>query len=425
MAKGIETREVLMSSKLKPLLLWSLFGVVVLFTLVQVALFWRTDAAQQGPLVLVTHAVYSSVPIAFVSVGGLIVSRQWRNVIGWLAVFLAILLTIESYETLFLANFSAPPQDPSPIFYLAAWYTGIGWALNSTIIFFIVLFFPTGRTLTRRWRWVAAFGLGIVVYNIIMSSFGSGWESFEANWFLANPLFLLPEPTLPGTEILLLELPQPFLPMIFAFLCALSLILRYRRAGIVERKQIKWLLYASGLFVLILPLSGLGYLLQNSGTDLTNLLFVFGVLAFPLAIGIAILRYNLFDIDLIIRKTLIYAILTALLALVYFGAIILLQSIFESVSGQQPAIGIVISTLVIAGLFAPLRRRVQDFIDRRFYRRRYDAEKTLAEFGQFVRDETDMEALTAELLRVTEETMQPEQATLWLNLTIDEQDRSA
>jgi hypothetical protein len=144
------------------------------------------------------------------------------------------------------------------------------------------------------------------------------------------------------------------------------------------------------------------------------------VLVFPLSIANAILRHNLWDINVIIRKTLIYTVMTILLAMVYFGVVILLQSIFVAVSGQQSAISIVVSTLVIATLFAPLRRRVQDFIDRRFYRRRYDAEKTLIDFSQFVRDETDMEALTAELLRVTEETMQPEQVSIWLKQRINE-----
>jgi hypothetical protein len=182
---------------------------------------------------------------------------------------------------------------------------------------------------------------------------------------------------------------------------------------VVKREQIKWLLFAAGLFVVVyVP----GLVLSPEGTVdvISNLLLPLGLIGFPIAITIAILRHNLWDINVIIRKTAVYTVLTALLALVYFGVIIVLQSTFEAVSGEQSAISIVISTLVIAALFAPLRRRVQDFIDRRFYRRRYDAEQTLAAFSQFVRDETDMEALMAELLRVTGETMQPKQLSVWL-----------
>jgi hypothetical protein len=191
-----------------------------------------------------------------------------------------------------------------------------------------------------------------------------------------------------------------------------AVVVRFLRSRGIERMQMKWLVYTA--IVGFIPL-----FILPSDSPVQQLTFRLMPVALAAAITIAILRYQLFDIDVIIRKTVIYAVLTVLLALVYFGVVILLQSIFEAVSGEQSAISIVISTLIIAALFAPLRRRVQDFIDRRFYRRRYDAEKTLAAFAEFVRDETEMEALTAELLRVTEETMQPEQATLWLNLTPD------
>jgi hypothetical protein len=138
------------------------------------------------------------------------------------------------------------------------------------------------------------------------------------------------------------------------------------------------------------------------------------MLTIPAAIAIAILRYRLYDIDIIIRKTLVYAVLTGFLALVYFGTVILLQSVVGQATDEQSPLIIVFSTLVIAALFAPLRQRIQAIIDRRFFRKKYDAQQVLAQFAQTARDETDMEALQAELLRVIQETMQPEKIGLWI-----------
>jgi hypothetical protein len=142
--------------------------------------------------------------------------------------------------------------------------------------------------------------------------------------------------------------------------------------------------------------------------------FNLAVMAIPAAIAIAILRYRLYDIDVIIRKTLLYGALTGLLALVYFGSVVLLQGLFEALTGQSSPIVIVISTLLIAALFIPLRRRLQRAIDRRFFRQKYDAQQVLAQFAKTARDEVELEALTAELARVTRETVQPESLTIWL-----------
>jgi hypothetical protein len=134
----------------------------------------------------------------------------------------------------------------------------------------------------------------------------------------------------------------------------------------------------------------------------------------PIALAISILRYRLWDIDILIRKTLVYSVLTGLLALTYFGSVVILQGLFTAVTGQQSAVVVVLSTLAIAALFNPLRNRVQDFIDRRFYRKKYDAAKVIAEFAATCRDETDLDKLTARLVEVVDETMQPESVGLWL-----------
>jgi hypothetical protein len=201
-------------------------------------------------------------------------------------------------------------------------------------------------------------------------------------------------------------------------------IYRYLRdSDPIERQQTKWILFG----VLSFVLSVIGWVIvfaravdipDGEPRLLANVVGGFSglltITALPVAITMAILRYKLWDIDLIIRRTLVYAVLTGLLALVYVGLVLLLQSAFNLVSDQQSPVVIVISTLVIAALFAPLRQRVQAFIDRRFFRRKYDAERVLAQFAQTARDETDLDRLTSELVRVVQETMQPAHVSVWL-----------
>jgi len=197
-------------------------------------------------------------------------------------------------------------------------------------------------------------------------------------------------------------------------LSALSLVFRYRRAGGVERQQIKWFAFAGVLFGGSLVFSGfLGEDLPGAWDAL------FETVTFaPLyvAVGVAILRYRLYEIDTLINRTLVYGSLTALLALVYFGGVATTQATFRVLTGQeqQPQLAIVVSTLVIAALFNPLRRRIQSFIDRSFFRRKYDAAKTLEAFSARLRDETNLEQLTDELLAVLQDTIQPTHASVWL-----------
>ena len=181
----------------------------------------------------------------------------------------------------------------------------------------------------------------------------------------------------------------------------------------VAQAQLKWV--ALGITSFLIPGVG-GWFLGFFGlrSELIGLIGVIGWFLMPICLAIAILRYRLFDIDIIIRRTLVYSILTFLLALVYFGGVVVLQQLLQPFIGQHSDLAIVASTLAIAALFTSLRRRIQDAIDRRFYRRKYDAAKTLAAFSATVRDETDLDNLTGELLAVVQETMQPEGVSIWL-----------
>jgi hypothetical protein len=212
--------------------------------------------------------------------------------------------------------------------------------------------------------------------------------------------------------------PALFLAMVLALLAAVvAAMVRFRRSRGVERQQMKWFVLAvactalgavSGfVFSIVLPVSGWP----------ASIVYGLEVLAFssgPIAIGIAILRYRLFDIDVIVRRTLVYATLTVTLALVYFASVVLLQRFFRALSGQESDLAVVASTLALAALFTPLRGRIQAAIDRRFYRGKYDAERTLLAFSAWLRDETNLDQLTREMLAVVEQTMQPAHVSLWL-----------
>ncbi len=203
-------------------------------------------------------------------------------------------------------------------------------------------------------------------------------------------------------------------------LAVVSPALRYRKGSHLERQQIKWLALFGGLLgigtvlgFVVYPLLTGGQMFSPEGSVFSLIFFSSASLFPPLIIGLAVLRYHLWDIDIIIRRTLVYSLLTVLLAMVYFGGVTLLQSLFISATGQQSPAAVVISTLAIAALFNPFRRRIQDFIDRRFYRRKYDAEKALAQFAVVARGETNLDALTSTLVALVGETVQPRQITIW------------
>ncbi|RIK21729.1 MAG: hypothetical protein DCC52_14040 [Chloroflexi bacterium] len=293
-----------------------------------------------------------------------------------------------------------------PSFYVVSFNLNnlLAWPL---LIAFCAVF-PDGRFVPRWTRFLAAFGLVITI----------SWGIFPEQF--SNPQ---------GAMVLALI---AFLLILFGG-SFLAQIKRYRHYSTpMQRQQTKWLLYGLALIVLgtlliptifrlILPLAGFTgpstTVLSDLVSNTVNTLFVL----LPLSVGIAILRYRLWDIDILIRKTLTYALVVALLAIVYFGSVILLQQIFANVTGLgSNEIITVISTLAIAALFVPLRNRIQEFIDRRFYRKKYDAQQVLQKFAETVRDETDLEKLTAELVNVVQETMQPTSVSVWLKRTTED-----
>jgi len=199
-------------------------------------------------------------------------------------------------------------------------------------------------------------------------------------------------------------------------LCSVaSLVVRFRRSSGEERQQMKWLTYAAAatFAMLLLGFSLPAYWAWYRAVESLSNLVLAGL---PVAVGIAILKYRLYEIDVIINRTLVYGSLTVMLALIYFGGVAATQAIFRALTGQkeQPQIAIVVSTLLIAALFTPLRHRIQSFIDRRFYRSKYDARKTLEAFSAKLRDETNLDALSDDLQSVVRETMQPAHVSLWL-----------
>ena len=371
---------------------------------------------QVAPLYEVTSVAITP---TFATLGALIVSRRPGNVIGW--IFLAsgllggVLMFFGQYATVALA-----PQGPAlPGAALAAWLATLAQNSFSVSILFLVLLFPDGRLPSRRWRPLArVMGTFIAVCLAIVALSPGPLAEFPS---ASNPF---------GVEVATLPGPVSAAGQLGVMACVvaalLSMVVRFYRSRGEERLQLKWFTYAATVGVAT-PLL-LGALAPTAFEVLGRLVWTLGFLGIPVSAAVAILKYRLYDIDRIINRTLVYAALTAVLALVYVGSVFSLQYLFRALTGETSRLVIVASTLAIAALFSPLRRRTQDMVDRRFYRRKYDARKTLVAFGARLRDETDLKQLDLGLLEVVRETVQPASASLWLrparkDLATEERDR--
>lgn len=338
--------------------------------------------------------------VLIVWVGAVIVAARPGNRVGLLMVLGGIAAAAQPffYEWALLAL--ARPGLPGET--LAAWLGSWLWFPAVVMMPMLLLIFPTGCPLPR-WRWVMWFAVALAVVGMTAGTIPIWGLPTEV---LTDPVSYVPE------YFLLDSVVAPLMSLVLMPLALISLVVRYRRAGTLERSQIKWLAWAMGISLSLLVASNLSpALLQPLGLAAT-----LSISLVPIAIAFAILRYRLYDIDRIVNRTLVYGALTVMLVAVYVGGVAGLQYLFRTLTGQeqQPQLVIVATTLLIAALFNPLRRRIQTFIDQRFYRRKYDAAKTLEEFNARLRDETDLETLSGDLLRVVRHTMQPEHASLWL-----------
>jgi hypothetical protein len=337
----------------------------------------------------------TSLAVGYSVIGAIIASRLPNHPIGWICCAIGLVAAVDHFAGEYALY--ALLAQPHPLLGGKAmlWLQGWFWMLFVGLIVFLLLLFPTGRLPSRRWRPFVWVSVAVISGGVIWSSAISPDVGFNAP---PSPVQL---------SVLLL-----------GGVAAGSVIVGRRSASGVERQQIKWLLYVGPLFFVASGIHiGFYYfwLAQRSwGLWASYLLVAVGGLSGPIAIGIAILRYRLYDIDTLINRTLVYGSLTAILVAHYFGSIIWLQIAFVELTGQRSTLAVVASTLVIAALFRPWHRWVQAFVDRRFYRRKYDARKTLEAFSAKLRNETNLDALSDDLVGVVRETMQPAHVSLWL-----------
>jgi hypothetical protein len=346
---------------------------------------------------------------AYPTVGAVIVARQPNNRIGWLCCAVGLLLG-PAFLGQDYAWYALLHEPGLPGGWAMAWLGQWPWSIAVGLLWFLLLLFPNGHLVSPRWRPVA-WGLAVDIAALWV------WAAFAPRPLEAIGLEHLTNPLgLQQAEAafkLLIGIAFP-IGALLAVLSVASMVVRFRRARGVERQQLKWFTFAAVLVTLVWLLffaAGLDRFLPPVLVFIASDIWLAGI---PVAIGIAVLRYRLYDIDRLINRTLVYGVLTAVLGLGYAGIVLTLGQLFGGIGGEPPSWAVAGATLTMAALFQPARHRIQQVVDRRFNRARYDAATTIAAFSVRLRDQVDLDTLTAELLAVVDQTVEPTKASLWL-----------
>ncbi|MEO7396813.1 MAG: hypothetical protein ABIW50_09405, partial [Candidatus Limnocylindria bacterium] len=349
--------------------------------------------------------------LAFPTVGAIVASRRPGNPIGWIfcTIGLSVAAGVASFEYA-LYVFNVAPSLPGATFvaWLGSWTWFVGMGLAATLM---LLLFPDGRPPSPRWRIVGWLSVVLIGTTVVAHAVRPGLLDNDLD--IPNPFGI----TGPIGDLALAVTNLFAWPLIVLAVASFAaLVSRFVRARGDERQQLKWVAYAAGIMAVGITASLVVGLAGKEDDPAFSWVSYFGFLGLgliPVAAGIGILRYRLYDIDLLINRTLVYAVLSATLGAVYVGSVILLQGLLSGFTGGN-SLAVAASTLAVAALFQPVRRRIQNAVDRRFYRSRYDAARTVAAFASRLRHEVDLDSLTEELRGVVDQTMRPASVSVWL-----------
>ncbi|HEY7342390.1 MAG TPA: hypothetical protein VH591_16060 [Ktedonobacterales bacterium] len=400
---------------------WILWLLDLMVIVAAIVLFTQTPGSNENGAFVGTFAMVAAF-FAFPTMGALIISRRPDNTVGWIFCAIGLGTATTSFSAAFADFALATHTDASVTAGLITVMGNAVWPMNLGLGVMLLFLFPNGRLPSPRWRPIFWLAVLAMVLNAVASAFIPG--PLESNGRMPNPLGIQ---SAAGLLNAVVNVSQALI-VPCAIAAVASIIVRYVKARDTQRQQIKWFAFGAMALAVIITLS---VIFIPDGSPFSNVTFALGIVMLPIGAGIGVLRYRLFDIDVIINRTLVYGLLTAVLAGVYFLGVVGVQSLVNVVSGRalagsqgsQSPVLIVITTLLIAALFQPLRRRFQQFIDRRFYRSRYDAKKTLDKFGASLRSQIELDHLTDHLLETVEQTMRPAHVSLWLRMPESERQR--